>query len=661
MLAVFLTLLFLMGVNFYHALLVSPDTVDMKAFKLAILSSPGFWADMVRFVIGLLFVHLCWVGVLWLSTVGWLREISLPLRQCKQLTFLCFLISGLYVLIWSGRSYPNLASGFLKHSSWMLSDIFFFLLSGIICISVLASMFKFFQSMSKPILKVWLSLAGIFVVFYAGFGLYSSLIVAGLGETSHKPNIFIIGIDSLRPDETGFFGGQGELTPNVDEFLEHSQAYENTYTPYARTFPAWMSILTGLEPVNHKGRFNLINHKYLDKSIALGHQLQKEGYRTVYAFDERRFNSMDESFGYDAVVGPKHAAWSFVASGVDHPIINLLCNTIVGKYLFPGIYLNRGRHGNYEPEKYNQAIIDELLSENNKPVFLTAHFLLPHWPWTSRHFEVLESFDAPENPMTDPLYRYRQMLSQVDRQFGAFMSKLEDEGMLDNAYVFLISDHGDGFALEKDNLEPAVESNARLETNTRGHATNVFNLGQYRVLMAAKSYGNSQFKPRVSKELSSLMDIYPTIMDLVDGIKLPNQIEVDGVSMLSEERGNRQLFLETGFSVLELTEKDFDVQDMIKNGIDAYTVDKRGKLVVKDRYYELILASKHRAVMEGDWMLALVPSMAEFLVLVNWKLKKWWPVEFYEGDKDWKPMLESICEHYMDDVGFDLEEICNAS
>ena len=658
MLFVFITLLFLTALNFYEVLLVSPDTVDMKTFSLAILSSFGFWMDLLHFVFGLLLLHLFWAIILWGGTAGWLRESHIPARELKRLAFLCFLVSGLYILILSGRLYPNMSSGFLKHSRWMLSDITLFLLSGIIFISIVVSIFKLCQSNSMQLSTTFFSVAGALFLSWVGFGLYSSLTVAELKSESSKPNILIIGIDSLRPDETGFFGSDGELTPNVDEFLENSRVYENAFTPYARTFPAWMSVLTGLEPVNHKGRFNLINHKYLNKKTTIGHKLKKQGYRSIYAFDERRFNSMDESFGYDSVVGPKHAAWSFVASGFDHPIVNLLCNTVVGKYLFPGIHLNRGRHGNYDPEKYNQAIIDELTKDREKPVFLTAHFLLPHWPWISRDNDELAHYPTPKIPMADSLFRYRMMLKQADTQFGDFMAGLEKAGYLENTYVFLISDHGDGFNFEKDNLEPGVETNAILETNTRGHATNVFNLGQYRVIMAARHYGGDKFNPEVRGELSSLMDIYPTIMDLVVGHDEAVD-PVDGVSMLAEATGNRQLFLETGFSFIELTTEDIAVEEVLKNGISAYTVDKEGRLVVKDNYYDLILASKHRAVMDGDWMLALVPSMGRYLVMVNRKTKQWWPIDFYEGEKDWKPMFKSMCEHYKGDVGFDSEGLCH--
>lgn len=654
---VFGVLIILLGINFYHAILVSPDTVDMAHFKQAILSSPGFWFDILYFVLSLLLVHLVWCVLLWLFSVGWLRHLGNNSRQGHLTALLIFLVSFLYILILSGRSYPNMISGFLRHSSWLLLDSIFYLLSFLLVASAVASIYFLFVSLSQFRQKLVISLGLMCTAVWIGSGLYVGQSFA-IQSASEKPNIFIVGIDSLRPDETGFFGSGGDLTPNVDKFLENAQTYENAYTPYARTFPAWMSVLTGLEPVKHKGRFNLINHKHLDKTIALGYQLQRKGYHTIYAFDERRFNSMDETFGYDVVVGPKHAAWSFVASGVDHPIINLLCNTVFGKYLFPGIYLNRGRHGNYDPEKYNQAIIDELKAVKDKPIFLTTHFLLPHWPWTSRDTEELENYPTPAVPMADSLFRYRMMLQQVDRQFGNFMKELQAAGQLNNTYVFLISDHGDGFSMVKDNLEPGVKSNAVLETNTRGHATNIFNLGQYRVVMAARYYGGNRIKPIIKKELASIMDVYPTIMDLLGEKDLLKGL--DGISMFAgeSEKNHRQLFMETGFSILELTSSEIDMEDMIANGIQAYTVDKQGKLVVKDEYYDFIVSSKHRAIMEGDWMLAMVPSMAKYLVLVNRKEKKWWPVDLYEGEKDWQSMLGAMCEHYKGDVGFDQVGLC---
>lgn len=478
------------------------------------------------------------------------------------------------------------------------------------------------------------------------------------GDT--PPNIIILGIDSLRPDETGFFGSDGGLTPNIDQFLSQSRVYANAYTPVARTFPAWMSLLTGKEPVNHKARFNLINHSHLDKQETIGWRLKEQGYRTIYGFDERRFNSIDETFGYDSVVGPKQSALGFVLAQYDHPIINLLCNTKIGKYLFPEMYLNRGRTANYDPERYSQALIDEVVEDTSAPIFLSAHFLLPHYPWLSRDSEVLDKFPKPDAPEKVTAYQYRMMLKQVDEQFGGFIGKLEDTGVLDNAYVFLLSDHGDGFKFEKDVLLPAIDDAPfDIETDTRGHATNILNLGQSRILLAARSYRNNLFKPGVVESNASLIDIVPTISELLN-LDVSNG-KLDGVSLLNEERELRQkrsLYLETGFAALEVTADEITIKGLLKETLKIYTVDKAGKLVVGDFWYEHILKSKHRSVIQGDWQLSMIPGMGKHMVLTNIPEKKWWPLAQYEGEADTEKMLSSLCKHYEGDAGFDLAGVC---
>lgn len=633
--------------------------MGMKAFKAAMLSSQGFLQDLGWFLFSATLVHIVFVLLLWLGTVGWLSLPEMRERQRKLSVYLAFVLASSWIWVLSARYYPNMPSGFIQHNPILMADITLYLLSGLMVASCLASLF--FLLKSNPRKRA----LGITVVTLAFIACLPMLIpgtnakIASWGKGG-SPNVLIIGIDSLRPDETGYFGSDGELTPNIDEFLAHSTVYPDAYTPYARTFPAWMSILTGKEPVNHKGRFNLIDHSYLDKTQTIPWWLKKQGYRTVYGFDERRFNNIDESFGYDAIVGPKPGALGFVLGQYDHPMVNLLSNTIVGKYLFPEMYLNRGRAGNYDPERYNDAIMEEILLDTSKPLFLTAHFLLPHFPWFSREVEALEKFEMPVEPADQFAYQYRMMLKQVDRQFGQFMAQLELAGVLKNTHVFLLSDHGDGFKFDKDVLTPARgDMPFEVETNTRGHATNVLNLGQYKVLLAGRSYGVEKFRPGNVPGNVSLIDIVPTIFDILE-VSAEDK-KIDGVSLLTStlsERNDRSLFLESGFKTLSVTADDMTEEKLLKEGIKAYTVNKEGKLVVREVWYENILASKQRSVIQGDWQLSMIPGMGEYMVLTNISQKKWWSLAQYDGDKDVSEMLTSLCEHYGGDPGFDPEKNC---
>ncbi len=655
-----LGLFFLVGsINFYQILIVAPDTMGMKAFKVAMFTSQGFLRDLGWFLFSAILVHIVFVILLWLGTVGWLSLPKMRERQRKMSIYLSFAVASTWVWIMSTRHYPNMPSGFIQYNPVLMADITLYLLSGLMAFSCLASLYFF--SNSKPRKRA----LGIAVVTLAFVACLPMLIPGSNAKITSwdrggAPNVLIIGIDSLRPDETGYFGSDGELTPNIDEFLTRSTVYPDAYTPYARTFPAWMSILTGKEPVNHKGRFNLIDHSYLDKTQTIPWWLKEQGYRTVYGFDERRFNNIDESFGYDAVVGPKPGALGFVLGQYDHPMVNLLSNTIIGKYLFPEMYLNRGRAGNYDPERYNDAIMEEVFLDTSKPLFLSAHFLLPHFPWFSRDVEDLEKFEMPVEPADKFAYQYRMMLKQVDRQFGQFMAQLESAGVLDNAYVFLLSDHGDGFKFEKDILTSAREDAPfEVETNTRGHATNILNVGQYKVVLAGRSYGSEKFQPGNVEGNASLLDIAPTVFDVLN-VSAEDK-NIDGLSLLSStvaERDSRSLFLESGFKTLSVTADDMTVEKVVSEGIKAYTVNEQGKLVVRKRWYDNVIASKHRAVVQGDWQLSMIPGMGKHMVLTNMAEKRWWPLAQYEGEADVHGMLKSLCEHYKDDEGFDSDGAC---
>jgi len=111
-----------------------------------------------------------------------------------------------------------------------------------------------------------------------------------------KPNLILIGIDSLRLDEVRRFGGTGALTPNIDRLLDSSAIYTDTVTPIARTFPAWMSILTGQYADKTGAKVNLIDRAEVQAAPTLADTLRTAGYKSVFATDEVRFSNIDEGY-----------------------------------------------------------------------------------------------------------------------------------------------------------------------------------------------------------------------------------------------------------------------------------------------------------------------------------------------------------------------------
>jgi hypothetical protein len=116
--------------------------------------------------------------------------------------------------------------------------------------------------------------------------------------------------------------------------------------------------------------------------------------------------------------------------------------------------------------------------------------------------------------------------------------------------------------------------------------------------------------------------------------------------------------METGVIVTELTKDEINKKRLLTQTVGIYATDAAGKLVVRDDFRDMIIRSKHRAVVKGDWQLTMIPSMGEHMVLINIPEKTWWSLDQYEGDADTAGMLRDLCEHYKSDVGFDTAGVC---
>jgi hypothetical protein len=102
-------------------------------------------------------------------------------------------------------------------------------------------------------------------------------------------------------------------------------------SPLARTFPAWMSTLTGRHPASTNARFNLMPRAKVEAGDTLADALREAGYSTIYSTDEVRFANIDESYGFERLVTPPIGASDFVlGTANDLPLPNLLSATPLG-------------------------------------------------------------------------------------------------------------------------------------------------------------------------------------------------------------------------------------------------------------------------------------------------------------------------------------------
>lgn len=456
--------------------------------------------------------------------------------------------------------------------------------------------------------------------------------------TSSKPNIFIIGIDSLRPDAIGFFSGASE-TPFIDRFLKHATVFSDAVTPIARTFPAWVSILTGRYPTNTGIRTNLANQNQADLADSLPHLLGQQGYKTIYASDETRFSNLDRKIGFDEVITPPMGVNDFlVGSFNDFPLSNLLINSKLGRWLFPYSYANRGVYFSYDPNSFLDLVQSTLSAEKKRPIFLSIHFCLPHFPYVWRDQRV-----AIENAIV----QYQASITAVDTQVEAFFNFLRQKGLLNHAVIVLLSDHGEALELPGDRItendlyfnhpqKPPRFYPASLESESinqsAGHGTDVLGLTQYHSLLAFQIYGNQiKLKPQVLPTTVSLLDIKPTLLAL-EGEQHRNELGEGGESLLPYllGKGNahslRHLYMESDFSPEAIRTVYPQVQKVLLAGISLFGVDQETtRLVVKPEMNEMIIASKQYADIYGEWMLALYPQaeQSHIPILINLRTGEW--------------------------------------
>ena len=193
-----------------------------------------------------------------------------------------------------------------------------------------------------------------------------------------KPNIIFIGIDSLRLELIE------QYMPTLNEQLKVSTVFKNAYTPLARTYPAWVSILTGRHPTNHNARFNLQPEALLSEDNQyLPEQLTQLGYQTIYASDERRFSNVGLAHGFGQVIGPKTGAADFILGKyADFPLLNLLSLAPISKWLLPEVYANRAASHLYHPHQFSQLLGKALTKLDGRPLFLSLiHISEPTRPY----------------------------------------------------------------------------------------------------------------------------------------------------------------------------------------------------------------------------------------------------------------------------------------
>lgn len=432
--------------------------------------------------------------------------------------------------------------------------------SAVFALALAFATLHWIRSRGHVIAAVALFLVGGFLIFATTE--HSTVVAAPGGR-----NIILVGIDSLSPHLLESAGG---VLPNLVELSKSGTSFERAYTPIGRTFPAWVSLLSGLPPAEHGAVFNLRAMDRIQRHSLVTHALRADGYRTLYAIDERRFSNLDESFGFDRVVGPKPGALDFLLQRFnDTPLTNLLLQAKVGGLLLPFSRFNAASHANYDSDGFVEAILASAVRAER--LFLAVHFESGHFPFKVRH--ATREFEHPNRMVS----RHVSALTVADTQVGKLLDGLRRSGHLDDALVVLLSDHGESLG----EIEASTtRGGERFDVQASGHGGDLLSEHQNRIVLGLVRFRNGLpvGESGIRTEQVSITDLRAAI----EGFAGSGQVKL--------EAADECMTVETGIRFAAIAKyASFDERAVVRESASYYEIDEDGRLQLReDRLRELV-------------------------------------------------------------------------
>ena len=621
---VFLTALMVV-IQVVHTVITSVNVPPSKIISIIVNGQPTW--GLILPIFGYILAVLGLLGVVIVNALLCRHIFSKWLTTSDRLDLLALFQ---FAWIWAGILIVN--SWLLPRSlfSYELEGLFSgwklllvltgFVIGFVIELVTLGVLFRQLAATRKRALVVGLvACSGLYFVF--GFTASSPLSDA----STDQPHILIIGVDSLRADVFDRDDWRARI-PNIDEFMSQATRFETAITPLARTYPAWVSILSGQSPRNSGARINLVDPSLVKKDQLLTNDLQDLGYQTIFATDERRFSNIDESYGFDDVVGPGYGGADFIIGYLsDFPIVNVVSSSALGPILFPYIAQNRAIPHSYSPDQFSSSLETYITSLNPaEPTFFVAHFCLPHWPyiWSSVK-EVAPQKDGQRDPeLSYSAQNYWFAIEEADRQVGMLLEQYRREGWLDNALVILLSDHGEAFGFEADVLDE-VGDISRNPFPNEGHGLNIFSEYQNRIVLGVRYYGAREWIAGVSDQVAGTIDLRPTINEVIgqpvpfgttDGISLvPWLTDVDMPSQA------RMLEMESGFTVKSFSAAGINVAEVVNKAFSFYSISEDGRFEIREDQALSVIESKHLGITNGQMVVGASPNRDGF----DWYVADW--------------------------------------
>ncbi len=296
-----------------------------------------------------------------------------------------------------------------------------------------------------------------------------------VGSPRSGLNVLLITVDTTRADHLGCYGGDKNVTPNLDRLAERGVLFEQATAVAPLTLPSHTSMLTGLYPPHHGVRNNGMFS--LPPGVeTLATVFRKKGYRTA----------------------------AFVSSSI-----------LLRKYGLDRDFelydddLSKGRYagGGMVPSRTGDVTVGAAeawlgkLPEDDR-FFCWVHLYDPHQPY----------LPPPEFARRFPGDPYTAEIAFADAMIGRLLGELQHEGRLEHTIVAVIADHGEALGEHEEQTHGILLHQATLHVP---------------FLIAGPNVASGV---RIARPVSGV-DVAPTLCGLAR-VTPPNRKRLDGVALV---------------------------------------------------------------------------------------------------------------------------------
>jgi arylsulfatase A-like enzyme len=430
-----------------------------------------------------------------------------------------------------------------------------------------------------------------------------------------RPNILVLAADSLRADRL-----EPRTAPNLSRLADRGTRFDRAYVSLPRTFPSWVSILTGRHPHHHGIRSMFPRWEDLARDFdALPEHFARAGFSTGVVSDYAGdiFSRID--LGFRSTNVPEFDFRQLVRQRAlerETPLLPWL-HTRLGRAAFPVL---REMNDAADPQMLARDAVRAMRSlEGQGPFFLVVFFSTAHFPYAApspfyRRFTdpdyrgrykydkpVGLGRDAPADADDERQVRglYDGAVLAVDDAAQTVLGALDRDGIAKDTLVVVTADHG----------ETLYDHG-----HGQGHGDHLFgDEGTHVPLVVFDPRdGATHGPPRRVSSLVRDVDIAPTLYALA-GVAPPP--DLDGQSLVPALRDEplppALAYAETGLWFTE------DIPGLPADwrlpypGIARLTeVDTQhgDELVLQRAVRPLTLVAKHRMVRDDRYKLVYAPT-----------------------------------------------------